>query len=98
MNTQSENFEGQIRAKLSRLSPAVIELDNETIHHKGHVGAASGGGHYRLFVVAEAFGGQSKVARHRLVYECLNELMGSHIHALAVQAHTPDEITHLFKG
>ena len=48
MNTQSENFEGQIRAKLSRLSPAVIELDNETIHHKGHVGAASGGGHYRL--------------------------------------------------
>ena len=61
--------------------------------HAGHAGAASGGGHYRLRLVATCFEGCSRVARHRLVYDCLDDMMQSEIHALAITALAPSELT-----
>jgi stress-induced morphogen len=61
----------------------------------GHAGAAPGGQtHWRLRIVSPAFAGQSTLARHRMVYAALGELMQHPIHALAIRAETPDEAHH----
>lgn len=73
------------------LAPAECLVDDESHLHAGHAGAASGGGHYRLRLVSTRFEGLNKVARHRLVYDCLREMMQKDIHALAMTLLTPDE-------
>ena len=73
------------------LAPAECMVEDESHLHAGHAGAASGGGHYRLRLVSPRFEGLNKVARHRLVYDCLREMMQKEIHALAITLLTPDE-------
>ena len=73
------------------LEPEVIDITDESAFHAGHAGAASGGGHYRLHLVSARFEGVSKVGRHRLVYDCLSEMMQKDIHALAMTLLTPKE-------
>ncbi len=75
----------------SALTPAECVVDDESHLHAGHAGAASGGGHYRLRLVSARFEGLNKVARHRLVYDALHEMMPQEIHALAMTLHTPGE-------
>ena len=60
--------------------------------HAGHAGAASGAGHYRLRLVSERFEGLNRIARHRLVYDCLRDMMQSDIHALNIIAFAPSEL------
>lgn len=82
----------RIRAALQAgLAPSRLELVDESHLHVGHAGAATGRGHYRLTIVSERFRGAGPVARHRLVYEALGELMSTDIHALAIRALTPEE-------
>jgi BolA protein len=81
-----------IRARLAVLQPESLELEDESERHRGHAGYRAGGGtHWRLSIVASAFAGQPTVARHRLVYQALGELMRDPIHALAIQARAPGE-------
>lgn len=49
------------------------------------------GVHFEATVVCEAFRGKLPLARHRMVYATLGELMGGAIHALALRTITPDE-------
>ena len=49
------------------------------------------GVHFEALVVSEAFRGKLPLARHRLVYATLGDLMGNEIHALALRTLTPDE-------
>jgi acid stress-induced BolA-like protein IbaG/YrbA len=49
------------------------------------------GVHFEASVVSEAFRGKLPLARHRLVYATLGDLMGGAIHALALKTVTPDE-------
>lgn len=81
-----------IRQRLSALEPDTYTLEDESAQHKGHAGAASGGGHYRLVLVSHKFRNLSTLARHRLVYEAMGELMQRDIHALAITALTPEEL------
>ncbi len=82
-----------IRIKLiATFSPLECHLENESALHVGHAGASSGGGHYRLRIVSTAFEGQNRLNRHRLVYDCLAEMMHGEIHALAINALSPSEI------
>ena len=48
------------------------------------------GVHFEATVVAEAFRGKLPLARHRMVYATLGDLMGGAIHALALKTGTPD--------
>jgi BolA protein len=75
-----------------RLSPSQCEIEDESALHAGHAGAASGGGHYRIRLVSDKFTGLSRLARHRLVYDCLGDMMHREIHALAITALAPVEI------
>ena len=84
-------FETLLRERLASLAPQRIELIDDSAKHAGHAGAKSGGGHFQLLIVAECFRGKSTLARHRLVYDALGELMRSRIHALSIRSLTPDE-------
>jgi len=81
-----------IRERLATLSPQVLEIYDESGEHIGHEGAKGGGGHYQLLIVASAFEGQPRLARHRLVYQALGAMMQREIHALAITAYTPEEL------
>jgi len=76
---------------MAGLAPESIDIADESAFHAGHAGAASGGGHYRLHLVSARFEGVGKVGRHRLVYDCLSEMMQKDIHALAMTLLTPQE-------
>lgn len=73
------------------LGPTDVTIVDDGARHAGHAGAASGGGHYNLRIVSHRFAGLGRVARHRLVYDALSDLMRNDIHALAIEALTPDE-------
>ncbi|MCK6553247.1 BolA family transcriptional regulator [Candidatus Binatia bacterium] len=72
-------------------APETLHVDDDSHLHAGHAGAAGGGGHFRVRIVAAAFRGQSRVARHRAVYVALGDAMRRDIHALAIEALTPEE-------
>jgi len=83
----------RIRSRLAEtFSPQVCQLEDESALHVGHAGAASGGGHFRLTIVAAKFENQSRINRHRLVYDCLDDMMKKDIHALAITALAPSEV------
>ena len=81
----------QIEAELSAaLQPASLEVQDDSHLHAGHAGAREGR-HFSVRVVSERFNGLSRLARHRLVYDCLTLLMQRGIHALAIDARAPGE-------
>lgn len=88
----SSDFASLLRQRLTELSPTRLELIDDSALHAGHEGAKSGGGHYRLLIVSAVFAGKSTVARHRLVYGALGELMRDKIHALSIKSLAPDEV------
>lgn len=84
---------GQIEARLrTALAPTSLEVIDESAQHAGHEGAKSGGGHYAVLIVSAQFTGQAPLARHRLVYQALDELLRRDIHALRITALAPDEL------
>lgn len=89
MNSRLE----QIRARLlATFSPLECQLQDDSALHAGHAGATSGGGHYRVRIIASQFEGQRRVERHRLVYDSVRDMMQEEIHALAITALAPSEI------
>lgn len=82
----------RIRERLAALEPLELQLVDESAQHAGHAGARPGGNtHWRLTIVSPRFAGQTTVARHRMVYQALGELMQNPIHALAINARAPEE-------
>jgi BolA protein len=81
-----------MRARLATLKPVSLEIVDESHKHAGHAGARDGGGHYLLQIVTTEFTGKTTMARHRMIYSALGEMMKREIHALNIQANTPEEI------
>jgi len=61
-------------------------LPDARVHVMGDDGV-----HFEAWVVSDAFRGKLPLARHRMVYATLGELMGGEIHALALKTQTPEE-------
>ena len=92
MSLAREQRPAAIRAALeTALSPVSLEVVDESHKHAGHAGARDGRGHFAVVVVSEAFAGKLPLARHRLVYAALGDLMSTDIHALSIKASTPAE-------
>jgi len=82
-----------IRSRLlASFTPSACKVADESALHAGHAGAASGGGHYRITLVSDVFEGKNRLSRHRLVYDCMADMMHTDIHALAIIAIAPSEI------
>jgi intracellular septation protein len=83
--------EQRLRTRLqTSFAPSQLLIEDESHLHAGHAGAADGHGHFRVRIVAEAFRGVPTVARHRLVYAAVGDLMQTDIHALAIEALSPE--------
>jgi BolA protein len=75
------------------LKPELLEIIDNSAAHAGHAGTKSGGGHYHVTIVAEAFEGKSLVQRHQLIYKAIGDMMKQQIHALGINALSPSEET-----
>lgn len=82
----------RIRTLLAQaLAPLSLEVHDDSHRHAGHAGARGGQGHFRVDIVSAAFAGKLPLARHRLVYAALGDMMQTDIHALAIRARSPEE-------
>jgi BolA family transcriptional regulator, general stress-responsive regulator len=81
-----------MKNKLAVLNPVFLEIIDDSHKHAGHAGARGGGGHYLLHIVTPDFSGKTTMARHRMIYSALGEMMEHEIHALNIKAKTPEEI------
>lgn len=74
-----------------RLAPTQLEVVDESHQHAGHAGSngTDFGTHFRVRICSHFFVGKSRVARHRLVYDALQEFMVQGLHALAIEATEP---------
>lgn len=77
----------------AEFNPQLLEIIDHSAAHAGHAGARSGGGHYHVTIIADAFTGKSMVQRHQLIYQALGEMMKNEIHALGINALSPSEET-----
>ena len=83
----------QIHQRLMEtLGAESVEIEDQSHLHAGHAGAASGGGHYDVIVISSAFNDLNTLGRHRLIYRAVDDLMKKEIHALSIQAFSPDEV------
>lgn len=81
-----------IRTRLEqRFAPLKLEVQDDSDAHAGHTGARDGRGHFSVRIVALAFAGHGRLERHRMVYSALGEMMQRDIHALSINAQSPDE-------
>jgi BolA protein len=86
------DVKGEIGRRLQALEPVELEVIDESEGHRGHAGYREGGNtHWRVAIVSPRFAGASTVARHRMVYQALGNLMNNPIHALAITARSPAE-------
>ena len=83
----------EIEARLrAALNPARLVVIDDSEKHRGHAGHdGSGESHFTVEVVADAFTGQSRVARQRMVNAALSDLLRDKVHALAIKARAPQE-------
>jgi BolA family transcriptional regulator, general stress-responsive regulator len=75
----------------SVLQPSALEVIDESALHSGHAGAndSGSGTHFRVRITSHLFTGKAPVARHRLVYDALQEFLDQGLHALAIEAKVP---------
>ena len=92
LNATTAERAALIEARLAAALAPVVSIDvrDDSAQHAGHAGAAAGG-HFSVTIVAAAFAGKARVARHRMVYDALADAMQRGIHALAITAYTPEE-------
>jgi len=81
-----------LQARLQeRLAPVKLEVIDESCQHHGHAGAngTGFGTHFRVRITSHRFTGMSRVARHRLVYDALQDFIAQGLHALAIETEEP---------
>ena len=88
--TNAQLHDEMAAALAAALAPTVLELVDDSAAHAGHAGARSGA-HFNLRIVSPRFAGLARIARHRLVYDALRPWMAEGVHALAIDARTPEE-------
>ena len=84
MDTSAQALASRLQ---QRLQPSALEVVDESADHAGPVGAnASGSGsHFRVRIASPLFAGKTRVQRHRLVYDAVQDFMDQGLHALAIE-------------
>ena len=83
--TRSELLHARLSAELQ---PDLLEIRDDSALHAGHAGAREGG-HFHVVIRSPRFVGLAPLARHRLVYAAVGDLIGNGIHALSIDARLP---------
>lgn len=90
MNTGTVTAADVAQALRQALAPTLLDVIDDSHLHAGHAGAREGR-HFTVRIASDRFAGLNRVARHRLVYHALDKLIAVGIHALAIEARTPNE-------
>ena len=72
-------------------APTELLVKDQSHLHAGHAGAQEGKGHFEVKIVSDRFAGQSRIVRHRMVYDALGSFIDSDIHALKILADSPSD-------
>ena len=89
----SQRVETIEKLLVEAFSPSEILVKDQSHLHAGHAGAKEGKGHFDVRLVSDKFDGQSRINRHRMVYDALGLYMQSDIHALRINAISPADQT-----
>mgnify|MGYP001610281231 FL=1 len=82
----------RIKSRLeSAFAAAQVSVRDDSARHAGHEGAREGAGHFQVRIESDAFAGRSRLQRHRMVYEALADMLPGEIHALNIEAISPDD-------
>ena len=88
----SQKRSDEIQRLLTKaFSPTELLVKDQSRLHAGHAGAKEGKGHFEVIIVTDAFQGQTRIERHRMVFDALGTFMETDIHALRIQAYALDE-------
>ena len=88
----SQERVAQIRALLEReMAPEALEVVDESHLHIGHAGARDGRGHFRIRISSSCLAGRTRLARHRMIYQALGDMMETDIHALTIEDDSGNE-------
>jgi len=80
--TRTEQIETRLR---EALAPRELTVQDDSESHRGHAGFQEGGeSHFHVIIRSEAFVGQSRIARHRMVHKTLGPDLVAAIHALSM--------------
>jgi BolA protein len=89
MQSVKQRLEDKLNAAFA---PESLAISDDSALHAGHAGAREGGeSHFTVAITAQAFAGQSRVARHRLVNAALKDDLAGPVHALVIKATAPGE-------
>jgi BolA family transcriptional regulator, general stress-responsive regulator len=91
MSVSAEQIEATLRAALA---PEALDVTDDSHLHAGHAGAREGR-HFSVRVISVRFDRLTRIQRHRLVYDALQTLIPQGIHALAIEARTPQELAQI---
>ena len=80
-----------IKDRLHSLQPSHLKINDHSDQHIGHAGAQNGQGHFHLYISSAAFKNKSRIDCHKMIYQCLNTLMKTDIHALNITIIHPPE-------
>jgi BolA protein len=80
----AEHMAQQLR---NTLAPTMLDVIDESGAHAGHAGAngTGFGTHFRVRIASPLFEGKTRVARHRLVYDALQDFIAQGVHAIAIE-------------
>lgn len=73
------------------LQPVAMLVKDQSHLHAGHAGAQDGRGHFEVTIISDQFAGQSRIQRHRTIFDAVGDMMRTDIHALSINAYTPEE-------
>lgn len=80
-----------IRTRLiNTFAPIQLDIEDQSHLHVGHPGAQSGAGHFSVQITSELFQGKKEIERHRMIYQTLDDLIPTEIHALAIKTAVPN--------
>ncbi len=77
-----------MQQRLAHLEPSHLEIEDQSHLHAGHAGAQSGAGHFALTIASQFFKDKNEIARHRMIYAALEDLIPTEIHALSITTQT----------
>ena len=84
MNITAQGLQARLT---TQLHPTFLEVVDESAQHAGHAGSngTGEGTHFRVRIASPQFEGRPRVAKHRLVYDALQEFIDQGLHALAIE-------------
>lgn len=94
MQTTHGSLSNRITEKVRiALSPDELKVINESHLHAGHQPQFNGSGetHIRIKVISKQFIGMNLLSRHKIIYELLKVEIKDELHALSIEAFSPDE-------